>query len=87
MRLLLSILAALSISLAVSSASALSVTCLPPALPATPIPPVFTLDVVSFSGQAHIDLRRQPNVDGSGQTAVLLRVTPTSGLCPSASSS
>lgn len=59
-------------------ASALSVTCLPNPLPSTPAPPVYSMELFLSSEHSHLDLWRQPCQDGSGQTAVLIRVSPVS---------
>ena len=48
--------------------------CLAAPLPATPLPPVFSLNVQRGGEQSHFDLWRQPCP--SGGSIVLLRVTP-----------
>ena len=57
------------------TATALPATCLPSPLPATPIPPTFTLEMFFFSDHARGTIWRQACQDGSGQVAVLIRLT------------
>ena len=52
--------------------------CVPAPLPATPGAPAVGLDAVNFSERMHLDVWRQPCLDGSG-TVVLMRATPTPG--------
>ena len=69
-------------------ASAISPTCLPGGFPSTPTPPVVGKDITWVYPQEtqsfHIDVWRVPCQDGSGQVALLLRVTPITievGIC------
>lgn len=54
-------------------------TCIPQPLPATPLQPTFTMNVLeggSVPEASSLVLWRQPCQDGSGQTAVLVRISP-----------
>jgi hypothetical protein len=58
-------------------AHAIPATCLPPPLTDIPQPPVFTMDLVAPSSEhGRLDVWRQACEDGSGEMAVLARVTP-----------
>jgi hypothetical protein len=73
---MIKILVALALALMTPfTATALPATCLPSPLPATPIPPTFTLEMFFFSDHARGTIWRQACQDGSGQVAVLIRLT------------
>jgi hypothetical protein len=58
-----------------SDAYAPPATCFSTPLPATPIAPTFTLDIFFVSDHARATIWRQNCQDGSGQAAILLRLT------------
>jgi hypothetical protein len=73
------ILAALAFVFVVALGSrteALPSTCLTLPLPTVPLSPNFSLQLFSGEGHASATIWRQPCQDGSGQVAVLLRLTP-----------
>jgi hypothetical protein len=77
-----SVLAALALTVILTmpftTADALTPTCLPSPLPATPTLPTYSLDMYFrlFGDHAVGTIWRQPCEDGSGQVAVLIRLTP-----------
>ena len=56
-------------------AEALPLGCLPSPLPATPIPPTYSLEFHFFDDRALGTIWRQACTDGSGEVAVLIRLT------------
>jgi hypothetical protein len=58
-----------------------SPSCLGASLPNTPLSPTFSFDSKGNSAgdKVHFEAWRQPCIDGSGQSAVLVRMTPLAG--------
>jgi hypothetical protein len=60
----------------VPESRALTPSCLPGGFPATPTPPVVSATGYYLDGAFYVDVWRVPCQDGSGEVALLLRVTP-----------
>src|SRR5215510_9731790 len=61
------------------SQATISPGCPPNPLPATPASPAAALDTVNFGEGMHVDVWRQPCLDGSS-SVVLMRVAPTTAV-------
>jgi hypothetical protein len=61
-------------------AEALPASCLPTPLPAIPIAPTFAINLLLFDSNTLATIWRQPCADGSGEVAVLLRLTPVTAV-------
>jgi hypothetical protein len=66
---------AIPLLVATPAAATVPATCFP-TLPAVPGDPLFTITGGVFAERIRLDLWRQPCVDGSGETAVLIQATP-----------